>query len=259
MVYQSPAPSQLVTIALDDVTPQEALIRLFDGQGLNYIFQLDATGSKVAMLIVARAASTRTASSSGSSSHSAPVPQPQIYNEEEAPPEDEQPEGDEEVMEQPPPEEVVQPEQAEPQKGLSGSSWTPPGVMAPPTTFPGAMPIRIRASRPASSGASRTSPAAPRAPRSRPAPAALPGRSLTASRLTPSAPRPYLGAGARPGRAWAARAQTRPATPGGRTTPDACGPRCGPGRARRRAQVETRGLGLAAERVISPSSLSGGP
>ena len=122
VVYQSPAPSQLVTIALDDVTPQEALIRRFDGQGLNYIFQLDATGSKVAMLIVAGAASTRTASSSGSSSHSAPVPQPQIYNEEEAPPEDEQPEGDEEVMEQPPPEEVVQPEQAEPQKGLSGSS-----------------------------------------------------------------------------------------------------------------------------------------
>jgi hypothetical protein len=138
VVYQSPAPSHLVTISLDDVTPQEALIRLFDGQGLNYIFQLDATGSRVATLILAGTASASTRSASSPSSHSAPVPTP-VYNEEEMPPEDE-PEGDEEVMEQPPPEEVIQPEQAEPEKNLSGSAWTPPGVMAPPTTFPGAMP-----------------------------------------------------------------------------------------------------------------------
>src|SRR5262245_30040905 len=84
VVYQSPAPSQLVTIALEDVTPQEALIRLFDGQGMNYIFQLDPTGSRVATLILAGTTSASARSSSSPSSHAAPVPAP-AYNEEEVP------------------------------------------------------------------------------------------------------------------------------------------------------------------------------
>jgi hypothetical protein len=137
VVYQSPAPSQLVTVALENVTPQEALIRLFDGQGLNYIFQLNASGTKVSMLIVAGTASVASRST-GASSHAAPVPAPMYNNEEEAPPEDE-PEGDEEVMEQPVAEELAQPQTA-PEPSLSNSTWNPPTLGAPPTTFPGAVP-----------------------------------------------------------------------------------------------------------------------
>jgi hypothetical protein len=140
VVNPSSAPSQLVTLTLENVTPQEALFRLFDGQGLNYIFQLDPTGSRVATLILAGGSSgARSASTGMGSAHAAPVGAPQIY-EEEAPPEEEPAEADEEIVEQPGQEEVVQPQVAEP--NLGNSQWNPPGGMIPPpgAAFPGVNP-----------------------------------------------------------------------------------------------------------------------
>jgi hypothetical protein len=136
VVYQSPAPSQLVSLSLENVTPQEALIRLFDGQGLNYIFQLDPSGSKVAMLIVAGTSGTRVAASSSARPPGSSNPMPAAVYEEEPPPGEEEPEPDEEMVEQPP-EEIVQP----PDTNLSGSVWNPPGgPVVMPTPPPGAFP-----------------------------------------------------------------------------------------------------------------------
>jgi hypothetical protein len=142
VVNPSSAPSQLVNVTLENVSPQEALIRLFDGQGLNYIFQLDPSGSRVAMLILSGSSSARVASAS-SSSHQ-PAPAPQMYEEEMVVPEEE-PEQEEEIVQDGGVEEVVQPQIPEGSNlpGISGSQWNPPGGVGMPQpggAFPGAVP-----------------------------------------------------------------------------------------------------------------------
>jgi hypothetical protein len=139
VVNPSSAPSQLVTISLDNVTPQEALIRLFDGQGLNYIFQLDPTGSRVAVLVLAGSAPGGGRSVGAGPTHAQPVAAPQMY-EEEQPPEDE-PEPEEEVIEPTVNEEAAQP-QVQEGGNISNSVWNPPGAVVMPQpggAFPGAI------------------------------------------------------------------------------------------------------------------------
>ncbi len=56
VVYEGPAPRQLVTVTLKDRTPAEAVLTLLEGLGVNYALLADETGAGVKTLLVAGAA-----------------------------------------------------------------------------------------------------------------------------------------------------------------------------------------------------------
>lgn len=159
ITYQSPAPSTLVTLTLENVTPQEAMMRLFEGQGLNYIFTLDPTQTKVAMLIITGGGSTARPPTQQAAAHSSPA-NPQAYAEEEPAMVEDDAEPEEEVVEQPdvPDDAMRQQEQHQPNIGLSGSQWNPPqgGAIVlpgqPAVGFPGAAPGGTPGTMPAQPG-----------------------------------------------------------------------------------------------------------
>ena len=64
VVYEGPAPRQLVTVSLHGRTPAETVLAVFEGLGLNYAMVADSTGAGVQTLMVAGAASASVASSS---------------------------------------------------------------------------------------------------------------------------------------------------------------------------------------------------
>jgi hypothetical protein len=73
VVYEGPAPRQLVTVSLHGRSPTEAVLGLLEGQGLNYILIGDASGDRVQTLMMAGSAPTtpsRLASSSSAPSGS---------------------------------------------------------------------------------------------------------------------------------------------------------------------------------------------
>ncbi len=72
VVYEGPAPRQLVTVSLHGRTPAETILAVFEGLGLNYAMVADATGAGVQTLMVAGAASA--ASSSGTAAATRPNP-----------------------------------------------------------------------------------------------------------------------------------------------------------------------------------------
>jgi hypothetical protein len=65
VVYEGPAPRQLVTVSLHGRTPAETVLAVFEGLGLNYALVADPSGASVQTLVVAGAAGA-TASPSGS-------------------------------------------------------------------------------------------------------------------------------------------------------------------------------------------------
>ncbi|HSD25676.1 MAG TPA: hypothetical protein VLL75_00160 [Vicinamibacteria bacterium] len=64
VVYEGPAPRQLVTVSLHGRTPAETVLAVFEGLGLNYALVADATGDGVQALVVAGASSATAATSS---------------------------------------------------------------------------------------------------------------------------------------------------------------------------------------------------
>jgi len=64
VVYEGPAPRQLVTLSLHGRTPTETILSVFEGLGVNFALVADPSGSRVQTLVVA---GTATASSSPSS------------------------------------------------------------------------------------------------------------------------------------------------------------------------------------------------
>jgi hypothetical protein len=58
VVYEGPAPRQLVTVSLHGRSPAEAVLGLLEGQGLNYILIGDASGERVQTLMMAGATAT---------------------------------------------------------------------------------------------------------------------------------------------------------------------------------------------------------
>jgi hypothetical protein len=56
VVYEGPAPRQLVTVTLKDRTPAEAVLSLLEGQGVNYALVSEENGSGVRTLLLAGAA-----------------------------------------------------------------------------------------------------------------------------------------------------------------------------------------------------------
>jgi hypothetical protein len=75
VVYEGPAPRQLVTVSLHGRTPSETVLAVFEGLGINYALVADPTGASVQTLVVAGAA-TATASSSPSAGGGRPAPRP---------------------------------------------------------------------------------------------------------------------------------------------------------------------------------------
>jgi hypothetical protein len=62
VVYEGPAPRQLVTVSLHGRTPAETVLAMFEGLGLNYAMVADSTGAGVQTLVVAGAAGAAPAS-----------------------------------------------------------------------------------------------------------------------------------------------------------------------------------------------------
>jgi len=62
VVYEGPAPRQLVTVSLHGRTPAETILAVFEGLGLNYAMVADSTGAAVQTLMVSGAAGAGTAS-----------------------------------------------------------------------------------------------------------------------------------------------------------------------------------------------------
>jgi hypothetical protein len=120
VVYEGPAPRQLITVSLHGRSPAEAVVGLLEGQGLNYILLGDASGERVQTLMMAGSApstSSRPASSTTSPSRAAPPPAPEP----------------DEPVEEPEEEEPV-PVQAPPPTGVP--QLTPPGTVPNPAVPP---------------------------------------------------------------------------------------------------------------------------
>jgi hypothetical protein len=64
VVYEGPAPRQLVTLSLHGRTPAETVLALFEGLGLNFALVADPSGARVQTLVVAGTASPSPPSSS---------------------------------------------------------------------------------------------------------------------------------------------------------------------------------------------------
>jgi len=67
VVYEGPAPRQLVTLSLHGRTPAETVLAVFEGLGINYALLADTSGAHVQTLVVAGAAAATPSSSSSSS------------------------------------------------------------------------------------------------------------------------------------------------------------------------------------------------
>ncbi len=63
VVYEGPAPRQLVTLSLHGRTPTETVLALFEGLGLNFALVADPTGARVQTLVVAGTAAASPTSS----------------------------------------------------------------------------------------------------------------------------------------------------------------------------------------------------
>jgi hypothetical protein len=73
VVYEGPAPRQLVTLSLHGRTPTEAVLDVLEGLGVNFAFVADPSGARVQTLVVAGTASASSASASTASRPAAPA------------------------------------------------------------------------------------------------------------------------------------------------------------------------------------------
>jgi hypothetical protein len=73
VVYEASRPRQPVTVAIEGASPAEAIARLLEGQGLDYVLRLDRTGTKVELLVVSGTGSPAAASGPAAARTSAPA------------------------------------------------------------------------------------------------------------------------------------------------------------------------------------------
>jgi len=76
VVYEGPAPRQLVTLAVHSRSPVETVLAVLEGQGLNFAMVADATGAGVSTLVLAGgpgASAASLSSTSPSGGHGADV------------------------------------------------------------------------------------------------------------------------------------------------------------------------------------------
>lgn len=137
VVYEGPAPRQLVTLSLHGRTPAETVLSLLEGLGVNFALVSDPTGARVQTLVVAGAAQASPSSGSGRAADAAPARRP-FGPPPGASPEivepgfeegEEEPEVDEEVFAgQPPGAEGADPAVPDPNAAVPGG----PGAVPPP-------------------------------------------------------------------------------------------------------------------------------
>lgn len=92
IVYEGARPRQLVTAVIEAASPAEAIARLLEGQGLNYVLRLDPTGKNVEMLVITGSPGPpATAAATGTPRASPPASRPPGQEEEAEPGEADQP------------------------------------------------------------------------------------------------------------------------------------------------------------------------
>lgn len=106
VVYEGPAPRQLVTVSLHGRSPTEAVLGLLEGQGLNYILIGDASGDRVQTLMMAGVAPASSSRSAGSTTSGKGMTSPPPASGPDADEPVEEPVAEEE---EPEPAQVVQP------------------------------------------------------------------------------------------------------------------------------------------------------
>jgi hypothetical protein len=74
VVYEGPAPRQLVTLSLHGRTPAETVLALFEGLGLNFALVADPSGARVQTLVVAGTAAASPPPSSPAKAGRPPAP-----------------------------------------------------------------------------------------------------------------------------------------------------------------------------------------
>ena len=74
VVYEGPAPRQLVTLSLRGRTPTETVLALFEGLGLDFALVADPSGARVQTLVVAGTAAVSPAASSAANAGRSPGP-----------------------------------------------------------------------------------------------------------------------------------------------------------------------------------------
>jgi hypothetical protein len=162
IVYETARPRQLVSVVIEVSSTAEAITRLLEGQGLNYVLRLDPTGQNVEMLVLTGSAGLPAASAGATRTPRSPA----------APPPEE--------MDDNPPGEVDQPfapDAAEGQDpsmppGTSPEDAMSPALVAPwPGAAPGAPPGLERSNPEAPSGSAAPEPGQPQPP----GPASYPG------------------------------------------------------------------------------------
>jgi hypothetical protein len=144
VVYEGPAPRQLVTVSLHGRSPAEAVLGLLEGQGLNYILIGDASGDRVQTLMMAGAAPVASSRPAASSPIGRGMASPPPASGPEADEPIEEPEPEEEPEQAPtalPPNGLPQMPQipgAGPNPGMPMIPGMPPGTNMPGTNTPGA-------------------------------------------------------------------------------------------------------------------------
>jgi hypothetical protein len=135
VVYEGPAPRQLVTVSLLGRSPAEAVHDLLEGQGLNYALLGDSAGTGVQTLLMTGAAAPVVASSSSAPHPSASMRRP-------GPPPMSSPDSVEEVEEEEPEEEPSTEPQPQPTSSPGADPAATGGVpgAAIPGAAPGALP-----------------------------------------------------------------------------------------------------------------------
>jgi len=73
VVYEGPAPRQLVTLSLHGRTPTETVLSVFEGLGINFALVADPSGSRVQTLVVAGSVAS-SSPSSAAAGRAAPAP-----------------------------------------------------------------------------------------------------------------------------------------------------------------------------------------
>ena len=128
VVYETTRPQQVVSVGIDTDSEADAVLRLLEGQGLNYVLRLDPTGREVEMLVIVGKAGTAgpTAATGGSAN----------TRRERAsrPPE---PEPDEDVIQTFTPEPVVE----EPAERTVVAPPSPPSLPSPSPSDRGGIPV----------------------------------------------------------------------------------------------------------------------
>ena len=195
VVYEGPAPRQLVTVSLHGRTPAETVLAVFEGLGINFALVADPTGASVQTLVVAGAA-TATASSSPSAATGRPAPRPNPRRPFGPPPgsspETVEPafdEGDEEAdLDEA--DFAGLPPGAEP--GGAGAPPDPAAAQVPNLTPPGAgvVPTQPASAPPFSASPFSASPFTPQPQPFPPGPPGAPTATQPAEEATPSTPPP---------------------------------------------------------------------